>query len=138
MSGGWGATGSSGHAPVGRHLYANLYDADPRLLADEGNLVGSILEALRQEGITPVDVKSWSFGGKKGGVSVIAVLEGAHVVIHTWVEYRYATLDVLVTGDHDPVRIFERIREVLKPKSYKVGFTYRGWSGGERGGANGR
>ncbi|MEM0065555.1 MAG: adenosylmethionine decarboxylase [Sulfolobales archaeon] len=124
--------GSSAYLPVGRHLYANLYDADPSLLGDERILVDSVLEALKQEGINVVDVKSWSFGGKKGGVSVIAVLEGAHVVIHTWVEYRYATLDVLVTGDHDPARIFERVKAVLKPRSYKVGFTYRGGTGGER------
>lgn len=107
-------------------------------MADEDSLVSSIIGALRQEGINPVDVKSWSFGGKKGGVSVIAILEGAHVVIHTWVEYRYATLDVLVTGDHDPVKVFERVRDALKPKSYKVGFTYRGWSGGEQERATGR
>ncbi|MEM1650605.1 MAG: adenosylmethionine decarboxylase [Sulfolobales archaeon] len=124
--------GSSAYLPVGRHLYANLYDADPSLLGDERILVDSVLEALKQEGINVVDVKSWSFGGKKGGVSVIAVLEGAHVVIHTWVGYRYATLDVLVTGDHDPARIFERVKAVLKPRSYKVGFTYRGGTGGER------
>ncbi|MEM2413737.1 MAG: S-adenosylmethionine decarboxylase, partial [Sulfolobales archaeon] len=67
--------GSSAYLPVGRHLYANLYDADPSLLGDERILVDSVLEALKQEGINVVDVKSWSFGGKKGGVSVIAVLE---------------------------------------------------------------
>lgn len=122
----------SGYLPVGKHLYANLYDADPKLLADENSLVSSVVEALRQEGINPVDVKSWSFGGKKGGVSIIAVLEGAHLVIHTWIEYRYATLDVLITGDHDPAKIFEKILAVLRPRSYKVGFTYRGGLGSER------
>lgn len=112
--------------PVGKHIYANLYDVDPKLLADEASLVSTILEALRSEGIAPTDVRSWSFGGEKGGVSVIVVLEGAHVVAHTWVEYRYATLDILVTGDRDPSRIFERILAALRPRSYRAGFTYRG------------
>ncbi len=115
-----------GRPPARRHLYANLYGIDPRLLADEERLVGAILEALRREGVEPVDLKSWSFGGKKGGVSVIAVLEGAHMVIHTWVEYGYATVDILVTVDRDPSRIFERIVTALNPRSYRVGLTYRG------------
>ncbi len=115
-----------GYPPACKHLYANLYDVDPRLLADERGLVGAILEALESEGLKPVDVKSWSFGGKKGGVSVIVILEGAHTVVHTWVEYRYATVDILVAGDRDPSRIFERILDSLKPRTYRAGFTYRG------------
>lgn len=117
---------SSSYLPIGKHLYANLYDADPILLGDEEKLVEAVAGALREEGIGVVEIKSWSFGGKKGGVSVIAVLEGAHIVIHTWIEYRYATLDVLVTGEHDPDKIFEKIASLLKPRSYKVGFTFRG------------
>jgi S-adenosylmethionine decarboxylase len=112
--------------PIGKHVYVNLYDIEPRLLENEGLLVSTVVQALKDEGLEPLDVKSWSFGGKKGGVSVIVLLEGAHLVIHTWVEYRYATLDILVTGDIDPRRIFEKVAATLRPKSYKVGYAYRG------------
>ncbi|MCS7099457.1 MAG: adenosylmethionine decarboxylase [Sulfolobales archaeon] len=117
---------ASGHSPISKHLYANLYDVDYRSISDETSLAETIGRVLREEGVEPVEVKSWSFGGRKGGVSVIVVLEGAHVIIHTWVEYRYATLDVLVTGDRDPERVFRKLLEVLKPRSYKVGYTHRG------------
>ena len=113
-------------SPIGKHVYANLYDVDPEVLADEGRLVELIVGAVREEGAEVVEVKSWSFGGRKGGVSVIAILVGAHVVIHTWVEYRYVTLDILVTGDVNPTKLFERISSALKPRSYRFGFTYRG------------
>lgn len=112
--------------PVGKHVYANLYDVDPAVLADEKKLVELVVGAAREGGVEVVEVRSWSFGGKKGGVSVIAILAGAHIVIHTWVEYRYATLDILVTGDVDPTKLFERIASALKPRSYRFGFTYRG------------
>lgn len=112
--------------PITKHLYVNLYDVDPEILGDENTLVSTIVGALRAVGVTPLDIKSWSFGGKKGGVSIIIVLEGAHVVLHTWVEYRYATLDILVTGGHDPNKIFESILRLLKPRTYRAGFTYRG------------
>lgn len=112
--------------PTGKHVYANLYNIEPKLLEDENLLVSTVVRTLREEGLEPIDVKSWSFGGKKGGVSIIVLLEGAHMVIHTWVEYRYATLDILVTGDVDPRKIFEKIVTVLRPKSYKVGLAFRG------------
>ncbi|MCX8185124.1 MAG: adenosylmethionine decarboxylase [Sulfolobales archaeon] len=125
-------SGVSGSSPVGKHIYANLYGIDRELLFNEASLVRAIENTLRDEGIEPVEIKSWSFGGRKGGVSVIVLLEGAHLVIHTWAEYRYATLDVLVTGDYDPEKIFKKIVEILKPQSYRVGFTYRGEFLGER------
>jgi S-adenosylmethionine decarboxylase len=117
--------------PIGKHVYANLYDLDPGLLADERKLVELVVSAAREGGVEVVEVKSWSFGGKKGGVSVIAILLGAHIVIHTWLEYKYATLDILVTGDVDPTKLFERIASALKPRSYRFGFTYRGLQSGE-------
>ncbi len=117
--------------PIGKHVYANLYDLDLGVLADERKLAELVVAAAREGGVEVVEVKSWSFGGKKGGVSVIAILLGAHIVIHTWLEYRYATLDILVTGDVDPTKLFERIVSVLKPRSYRFGFTYRGLQSGE-------
>jgi S-adenosylmethionine decarboxylase len=117
--------------PIGKHVYANLYDVDPKVLADEGRLAELVAEAAREVGLDVVEIKSWSFGGRKGGVSVIAVLAGAHMVMHTWVEYRYATLDILVTGDADPTKLFEKVVSALKPRSYRFGFTYRGPQGGE-------
>ncbi len=117
--------------PIGKHVYANLYDLDPGVLADERKLVELVVSAAREGGVEVVEVKSWSFGGKKGGVSVIAILLGAHIVIHTWLEYKYATLDILVTGDVDPTKLFERIASALKPRSYRFGFTYRGLQSGE-------
>lgn len=112
--------------PIGKHVYANLYNLDPGVLADERKLVELVVSAAREGGVEVLEVKSWSFGGKKGGVSVIAILLGAHIVIHTWLEYKYATLDILVTGDVDPTKLFERIVSTLKPRSYRFGFTYRG------------
>jgi S-adenosylmethionine decarboxylase len=120
-----------GTPPSGKHVYANLYDVDPGVLADERRLAELVAEVAREGGVEVVEIKSWSFGGRKGGVSVVAVLAGAHMVIHTWVEYRYATLDILVTGDADPTKLFEKIVSVLKPRSYRFGFTYRGPQGGE-------
>jgi S-adenosylmethionine decarboxylase len=111
---------------IGKHVYANLYDPDPRYISNEEMLRKLVVEAAEKANMHLVEVKSWSFGGRKGGVSVIALITESHISIHTWVEYSYATVDVYTCGDHsDPWRAMEYIIEVLKPKKYSIGYANR-------------
>ncbi|MDT7888282.1 MAG: adenosylmethionine decarboxylase [Desulfurococcales archaeon] len=111
---------------IGKHVYANLYDPDPMYISNEELLRKLVSEAAEKANMHLVEVKSWSFGGKKGGVSVIALITESHISIHTWVEYSYATVDVYTCGDHsDPWKAMEHIIEVLKPKKYSIGYANR-------------
>lgn len=88
---------------VGKHVFGNLYDIDPEDLNNEQLLKDLVLKAVEIAHMNLVEAKSWSFGGKKGGVSVIALIEESHIALHTWNEYNYATLDVYTCGeDSDP------------------------------------
>jgi S-adenosylmethionine decarboxylase len=111
---------------VGRHVYANLYDVDRETLANEELLRNSVIKAAELANMTLVEIKSWTFGGKKGGVSVIAIVEESHIALHTWVEYNYATVDIYTCGDKgDPWKAFDYLLNVLKPRKYKVGYADR-------------
>jgi S-adenosylmethionine decarboxylase len=111
---------------IGKHVYANLYDPDPATISNEEFLRRIVVEAAEKANMHLVEVKSWSFGGRKGGVSVIALITESHISIHTWVEYSYATVDVYTCGDQsDPWRAMEYIIEKLKPKRYSVGYANR-------------
>jgi S-adenosylmethionine decarboxylase len=111
---------------VGKHLYANLYDVDRKLLEDEELLRGLVLDAVKAAHSTLIEIKSWKVGGKKGGVSVIALVDESHIALHTWVEYSYATLDIYTCGAHtDPWAAFNLVIQVLKPRKYKVGYADR-------------
>lgn len=111
---------------IGKHVYANIYDPDPSLISNEEFLRNLVVEAANKANMHLVEVKSWSFGGKKGGVSVIALITESHIAIHTWVEYSYATIDVYTCGDHsDPWKAMEYIIENLKPKKYSIGYANR-------------
>ncbi|MEM2004966.1 MAG: adenosylmethionine decarboxylase [Zestosphaera sp.] len=114
---------------VGKHYYANLYDIDVRAATDEEALKNVVIEAARASNMKLVEVKSWSFGGKKGGVSVIALVEESHIAVHTWMEYAYATVDVYTCGDQsDPLKGIELIIGYLKPRKYKLAYADRSQS----------
>lgn len=111
---------------IGKHVFGNLYDIDPKILNDKDFLHGIVLEAVKIANMTLVESKSWSFGGKKGGVSVIALVEESHIALHTWTEYNYATLDVYTCGENsNPQAAFEYIVSHLKPKRYQMFFADR-------------
>ncbi|MCH1771258.1 MULTISPECIES: adenosylmethionine decarboxylase [Metallosphaera] len=111
---------------IGKHVFGNLYDIDPEDLNNEQLLKDLVLKAVEIAHMNLVEAKSWSFGGKKGGVSVIALIEESHIALHTWNEYNYATLDVYTCGeDSDPQAAFKFIVEALKPRRYQVFFADR-------------
>ncbi|TDA34608.1 adenosylmethionine decarboxylase [Candidatus Nezhaarchaeota archaeon WYZ-LMO7] len=111
---------------VGKHVYGNLYDCDPNVLSDEEFLRNVVEEAARISKCNLYDIKSWKFGGEKGGVSVIALITESHIAIHTWIEYKYATVDVYTCGSKsDPEAAFNFITSQLKPKEYTKYFSDR-------------
>ncbi|MCY0873944.1 MAG: adenosylmethionine decarboxylase [Acidianus infernus] len=111
---------------VGKHVFGNLYDIDPKILTDREYLEKLVLEAVKVAKMKLVEAKSWSFGGKKGGVSVLALVEESHIALHTWNEYNYATLDVYTCGEQsDPQAAFDYIVKALKPRRYQVFYADR-------------
>lgn len=111
---------------VGKHVYGNLYDCDPAILSDEDFLRELVVEAARISKCNLYEVKSWKFNGEKGGVSVIALVTESHIAVHTWIEYKYATVDVYTCGDRsDPEAAFDFIVSQLRPREYTKYFSDR-------------
>jgi S-adenosylmethionine decarboxylase len=111
---------------AGKHVYGNLYDVDLSVAGDEARLRGVVEEAARLGNMRLWELKSWSFGGEKGGVSVIALVLESHIAVHTWIEYRYATVDVYTCGEQsDPFKAFEHIVRALKPRFYTFNYADR-------------
>ena len=111
---------------IGKHVFGNLYDINSEILNNKDFLHNIILEAVKVAKMTLVESKAWSFGEKKGGVSVIALVEESHIALHTWSEYNYATLDVYTCGEKsDPQAAFDYVVSQLKPKRYKMFYADR-------------
>ncbi len=118
--------GSNRDTIVGKHVYGNLYGIDKDVASNEELMKSIIVKAVKASGATLYEVHSWKFEGKKGGVSVIALVLESHVAVHTWLEYDYATVDVYTCGSHtDPWKAFNIVKEVLKPKYYTIHYADR-------------
>lgn len=104
----------------GYHVYGNFIDcANAEILEDEEALRELVVEAARVGNMKVLDVKSWKIGL---GVTVVAVILESHISIHTWPEYRFATVDVYSCGTHtNPIAAFEYIKSVLKPRIVESG-----------------
>lgn len=103
---------------VGRQVYGSLYDCNEDLLRDVDKLREIAIDAAKEGKMTLLDVKAWKIGE---GVSVVAIVLESHITIHTWPEYKFATVDVYSCGAHtDPKKAFEYIAIKLDAKRYTM------------------
>ncbi|ADL19395.1 S-adenosylmethionine decarboxylase related protein [Acidilobus saccharovorans 345-15] len=111
---------------VGKHVFGSLYGIPPEIAEDENLVRQAVLDAVKAANATLIEIMSWKIGGHKGGVSVIALVNESHIVVHTWTEYRYATVDAYTCGEHTkPEKAFEVIVERLKPEYYTYNYADR-------------
>jgi S-adenosylmethionine decarboxylase len=109
---------------VGRHYYGNLYDCENMEALREPEIIESIVyNAAKRGNMTLLDIKTWKIGE---GISIVAIVLESHITIHTWPEYRFATVDVYSCGSHtDPEAAFNYIVEALSPKRVVMGAADR-------------
>jgi len=101
----------------GKHVYGSLYDCDPDILSDAERLKDIAIEAAKRGNMTLLDIKYWVISP---GVSLIAIILESHITIHTWPEYRFATVDVYSCGKHTrPEEAFLYIARALRAKRYE-------------------
>lgn len=106
---------------IGKHVFGNLYECDINAISDEEYLRETVINAAKIAKMHLVEVRSWKFGGPKGGISVIALVTESHISIHSWIEYNYAAVDVYTCGSKSrPLKAFKYIVERLKPKHYNI------------------
>jgi S-adenosylmethionine decarboxylase len=102
---------------VGKHVFGNLYNCPVELISNQKFLRQLVLKAVEAAKMNLVSLRSWKFGGEKGGVSVIALIKESHIAVHTWREYKYATVDIYTCGEESkPELAFELIVDSLKPE----------------------
>jgi S-adenosylmethionine decarboxylase len=111
---------------IGKHVFGNLYGLNRAELKDRRFLESVVREAVDKARMHLVEIKSWNLGGRKGGISVIALIAESHVVLHTWIEYNYATLDIYTCGaSSSPEVAFRYVAQKLKPRKQQMFFADR-------------
>ncbi|RLF29149.1 MAG: spermidine synthase [Thermoplasmata archaeon] len=82
---------------LGRHVIVEFYDCSPSILNDVTHIEKSMVEAAKKAGATVINSTFHHFSPY--GVSGVVVIEESHLSIHTWPEYRYASVDVFTCGE---------------------------------------
>jgi len=98
---------------LGKHILAEYYECDIRILNDLELLEHYMREAVIKSGATIIDSTFHQFSPH--GVSGVIVIAESHMAMHTWPEYGYAAVDFFTCGERvNPWKAFEFMNEKLK------------------------
>ena len=111
---------------LGKHLIAELWVKNPRLLDDPDVVRDGLIAACRQGkfSIITIDVHEFS----PHGVTGVALLAESHMSIHTWPEYGYAAVDIFTCGG-EPWEALEEMGRRLDVEHMDVRELDRGLMG---------
>lgn len=85
---------------IGRHLLAEFYDCDDKVIDDAEEIRKHMLRAADEVGATVVGEVFHRFS--PSGVSGVVVIAESHLSIHTWPEQRYVAIDIYTCGGLSP------------------------------------
>lgn len=104
---------------LGRHMIVELYGCDTEILNDVAQVELFMKEAAQLCGATILKTAFHKFNPH--GISGVIVIAESHLTIHTWPEYRYASVDVFTCGDAlSPEDAVRYLQEKLCAKSSTI------------------
>ncbi|MBI4423235.1 MAG: adenosylmethionine decarboxylase [Elusimicrobia bacterium] len=110
---------------LGRHLLLDLYSCDRGVLSDVSAVEHVLVAAAKATGARVVDVVFHAFSPH--GVSGVVVIAESHLSIHTWPEFRFASVDIFTCGTTvDPWKARAVLRRGFKAKRVEAQEIGRG------------
>lgn len=104
---------------LGYHIIADFYGVDENLSGDNNFIKKLLLDSVKAGNFLLIHIHTHKFN-KGGGVSGIAFIGESHISIHTWPEYRYASVDIdSCKPKKYAYAAFNIIMNGLKPKKVK-------------------
>lgn len=110
---------------LGKHIIADFYDCDEELLSNIKFIKETMLSAAKAAKTTIITSKFYKF--KPFGVSGIIIIAESHLSIHTWPEYKFASVDFFTCGNKaKPWNAFKIVKEKLNAKYFNIMKIQRG------------
>ena len=107
------------------HVIADCYGVKENILRNAYLLQEVFSIALKEVGLTILDVRHHKFTEGGMGVSGVFLLSESHLAYHTYPEWEYIAFDVYSCGP-DPASAINRVSEVLKPRQKQIRTIKRG------------
>ena len=86
---------------IGKHVYANMYGIDEKLIGDLDRLTRIVIKSAQVGNMHILELmtrKFNSYNGIDGGVSVIALIEESHIALHDTEETVRKKVNKMFTG----------------------------------------
>jgi len=85
----------------GLHMLAEIFDCDETVINDLSQLENVVMNVVDENGYTVDNSVFHQYSSK--GISGVVIIPRSHMMIHTWPEERYATVDMVTCSDEvDP------------------------------------
>lgn len=98
---------------LGRHILVEFNSCNAEILNDVSAIEKAMVEAAQTAGATVINSTFHHFS--PWGVSGVVVIQESHFAIHTWPEYRYASVDLFTCGDSvDPWVSFDFLKKAFQ------------------------
>jgi S-adenosylmethionine decarboxylase proenzyme len=99
--------------PFGKHILAEYFECGCAYLDNEAAIRDLMVEAASRTGATIVGSIFHRFSPQ--GVTGVVIIAESHLAIHTWPEFRYASVDLFTCGTRvNPWIGFEYLKEKLQ------------------------
>ncbi len=111
---------------LGKHLLVEFYNCNPSII-DNMKLVEKYMkEAAIEAGSTIVQSVFHMF--QPHGVSGVVVIAESHLSIHTWPEYKFASVDLYTCGEEcDPLKAYKYLRDKFESSNADIKELQRGF-----------
>ncbi len=116
---------SVGSIVRGKHLLADFYGVQARLLQDCSALENLLREAATAASAHILFCHLHSFGPEQGVTGVLLLAE-SHISIHTWPECSYAAIDIFMCGQAEPELALRVLEQALRPSRNTLQTVQRG------------
>lgn len=116
----------------GPHLTLELYNCDQKALKSQKTIYETLdrlpeligMHKISIPQILPYKGRDGSFD--KGGISAFVLIAESHIAIHTFIEQRYATVDIFSCKDFDSEKATSYFKEIFKPEKIEKNLFNRG------------
>ncbi len=110
----------------GRHFLIDFYDCSYKLLNDGRKIEGLLKKAAKIAGSQIVGSKVYLLSPH--GLTAIVVLKESHLVLNSWPEHGWATIDLFTCGQKaKPQKAVDFLIEAFKPGKVNVVEVKRGF-----------
>jgi S-adenosylmethionine decarboxylase proenzyme len=110
---------------LGRHLLVEFYDCNPDIINNKELVEQYMKEAALKAGSTIVQSVFHMF--QPHGVSGVVVIAESHLAIHTWPEYKYASVDLYTCGSCvDPLIAYRYLKNKFESNNADLKEITRG------------